>query len=154
MKTKSTPKFKPGKTKSLPAEISAKSSNYELCGRFWIACNQETFLGFGRVVLLERIKEYGSITKAAASMKMAYRHAWQLVDSMNRLSPKPLVISSVGGKGGGGAQLTQEGETAVKNFWLLHDQFKKLLANLSNQFALKKEQTPLQPNFEKGEESE
>lgn len=143
MKAKSTPKFLPGKTKPEPAEIIAKKSKYELNGRFWISCNQETFLGFGRVVLLERIKEYGSITKAAASMKMAYRHAWQLVDSMNRLSQKPLVVSTVGGKGGGGARLTTEGEKAIKTFWRFYRQFQHLLHSLASEFEVENERSIL-----------
>jgi len=73
-------------------------------------------MGWGRVALLEGIREYGSITKAAKSMNMAYRHAWKLVDSMNRQSRKPLVEVAIGGKGGGGAWLTKEGEKSIRLF--------------------------------------
>jgi len=37
-------------------------------GRVWIDGPDGTFIGYGRVVLLERIMEHGSITKAAKSM--------------------------------------------------------------------------------------
>lgn len=76
----------------------------------------DTFLGWGRIELLERIDKYGSINAAARSMGMGYRHAWDLVDEMNRLSPKPLVAKALGGEGGGGSALTPEGKAAVKNF--------------------------------------
>jgi molybdate transport system regulatory protein len=46
-----------------------------LRGRVWIDGPEGTFFGYGRAVLLERIREYGSITQAAKSMRMAYRHA-------------------------------------------------------------------------------
>jgi len=36
-----------------------------LKGHIWIEGNEGTFLGYGRIALLERIREYGSITKAA-----------------------------------------------------------------------------------------
>ena len=86
-------------------------------GRVWIDGPEGTFIGYGRVVLLERIKEHGSITKAAKSMKMAYRHAWELVDSMNRQAKDPFVVLATGGKGGGGARVTEAGEKAINLFW-------------------------------------
>jgi molybdate transport system regulatory protein len=91
-------------------------AGYHCCGRIWIENNGETFLGFGRVVLLERIREYGSISGAARSMKMSYRHAWNLIDSMNRQAGKEMVTTSKGGRGGGGAQLTEAGEEAISTF--------------------------------------
>ncbi|WP_228854760.1 winged helix-turn-helix domain-containing protein [Desulfomarina profundi] len=96
-------------------------------GRLWLERDGATFLGTGRVVLLERIREHGSISRAARSMKMSYKHAWDLVDSMNRKSPDPLVITSKGGKGGGGARLTAAGEREVAAFWELQERFSAFL---------------------------
>ncbi len=92
-------------------------SNYEVKGKIWIANKDLTFLGYGRIVLLERIKKLGSISAAARSMGMGYRHAWRLVASMNKEAPTPLVTTSAGGKGGGGAWLTPAGEEAIEVFW-------------------------------------
>ncbi len=89
---------------------------YHCRGRIWIENNGETFLGFGRVVLLERINEHGSISQAARSMEMSYKHAWDLIDSMNRQAGRPLVTTSKGGRGGGGARLTAAGQKAIKDF--------------------------------------
>jgi molybdate transport system regulatory protein len=96
-------------------------------GRIWIDGPEGTFFGHGRAVLLERIIEYGSITKAAKSMDMAYRHAWDLVDSMNRQSKEPFVEVATGGKGGGGAQVTKAGEQAIKMFWRFHKDLQAFL---------------------------
>jgi molybdate transport system regulatory protein len=85
-------------------------------GRVWIDGPEGTFIGYGRVVLLERIMEHGSITKAAKSMEMAYRHAWDLVDSMNSQAGEPFVELSTGGKGGGGARVTEAGKKAIMLF--------------------------------------
>jgi len=98
-------------------------------GHIWLDGREGTFLGYGRVVLLERIREFGSITKAARSMKLSYRRAWVLIDSMNRQAPKPFVVTAAGGKGGGGTLVTEEGEQAIKLFWKLHEDFQKFLAS-------------------------
>lgn len=92
-------------------------------GRIWIDGPEGTFIGWGRVTLLELIREHGSITKAAKSMEMAYRHAWDLVDSMNRQSKKPFVEVAAGGKGGGGARVTEEGYKAIRFFQQFADDF-------------------------------
>ncbi len=90
-------------------------------GRVWIDGPEGIFFGQGRATLLERIIEYGSITKAAKSMSMAYRHAWDLVDSMNRQAREPFVELSTGGRGGGGARVTKAGERAIRQFHRFHD---------------------------------
>jgi molybdate transport system regulatory protein len=105
-----------------------KKTSSGLRGRVWIDGDEGTFLGYGRVILLERLREYGSITKAAKSMDISYRHAWELVDSMNRQSPAPLVATVAGGKGGGGTQLTEEGEKAIKLFRQFYADFQDFLA--------------------------
>ncbi len=100
---------------------------FALKGRLWIEGVDGTFIGFGRVVLLDRIKRYGSISKAAKSMKLSYRRAWELVDSMNRQSRKPVVVTATGGKGGGGARLTETGNAAIEEFWKLYKKLARFL---------------------------
>lgn len=106
---------------------AAAKGGYSIQGRLWIEGTEGTFLGYGRVVLLERIKKYGSITEAAKSMEMSYRHAWGLVASMNRQSGVPLVETTTGGKKGGGTKLTDAGERAIKTFWSLIERFDEYL---------------------------
>jgi len=102
-------------------------NDYRLRGRLWIEGPEGTFLGYGRVVLLERIREHGSISAAARSMEMSYRHAWDLVDSMNRQSRCPVVEKSTGGRGGGGAGVTEAGERAIECFWSAYQDFRQFL---------------------------
>ncbi|WP_456445462.1 winged helix-turn-helix domain-containing protein [Thiolapillus sp.] len=109
---------------------------YRLRGRVWIEGPDGTFLGYGRVVLLERIREHGSISAAARSMQMSYRHAWKLVDSMNRQSREVVVEKSTGGRGGGGAILTEAGEKAVAAFWAAYGDFRDFLAQRGRQLDL------------------
>ena len=104
-------------------------------GHIWLDGSEGTFLGYGRVVLLERIREFGSITKAAKSMELSYRRAWVLIDSMNRQAPKPFVVTAAGGKGGGGTLVTEEGEQAIRLFWKFHSDFQKFLAKEERTFG-------------------
>lgn len=104
-------------------------------GRLWLAGTEGTFLGYGRVVLLERIGEYGSISQAARSMGMSYKHAWDLLDSMNRQGGCKMVETSRGGKKGGGAALTPAGEKAIALFWKYHGLFQATLRGMSAELA-------------------
>lgn len=123
----------------MSTQITSPAKNpptYHVRGRFWIASDEGTFLGTGRVILLERIKEHGSISAAARSMKMSYRQAWQLVHSMNTHSNNPLVNSSTGGKGGGGASLTETGERAIALFRELEKDMHAFMEQRSAEIAL------------------
>ena len=111
-------------------------AGYHCRGRIWVEKDGETFIGFGRVVLLERIGEHGSISKAAKSMRMSYKHAWNLVDSMNRHASRPLVTTSTGGKGGGGALLTEAGENIICEFHELHKRLDAFLQQETTQLCL------------------
>ena len=48
-------------------------------------------LGPGKGDLLEAIKETGSISAAGRSMRLSYRRAWRLVDTLNGMFKRPLV---------------------------------------------------------------
>lgn len=102
-------------------------------GRCWLEGAEGTFLGYGRVVLLERIGECGSISRAARSMEMSYKHAWDLLDSMNRQAGCKMVETSRGGKKGGGAVLTPAGEAAIALFWKFHEKFQAMLAEMTEE---------------------
>jgi molybdate transport system regulatory protein len=104
-------------------KIPGKAANYTVEGHIWVEGAEGTFLGMGRVLLLEKIREYGSITRAAGSLEMSYRKAWELVESMNRQAGSPLVVATTGGKGGGGAVLTEAGERAIRLFAELDAEF-------------------------------
>lgn len=94
-----------------------KSKYYTVKFRFWIDSDDGPFLGSGRIQLLENIKKTGSITNASKLMGMSYRNAWELVNSINSKSNKPLVTKIIGGKNGSGAILTDEGEVMIKKFY-------------------------------------
>ena len=102
---------------------SRLNNGLQIKGRLWIESEGQTYLSWGRIVLLERIEEYGSVSAAARSMKMSFGHAWHLVEDMNALAPEPLVEKQVGGRQGGGAWLTDAGKQAVQDFLQLVQRF-------------------------------
>lgn len=100
--------------------------------RLWMKKSNKNYLGKGRIELLERIREHGSIHAAAKAMKMSYKAAWDSVDAMNNLSETPLDEKVSGGKGGGGTFLTAKGEeviAAFHNLQVKHQQFLDLFAS-------------------------
>jgi molybdate transport system regulatory protein len=101
----------------------------QIKGRLWIEKEGETYLSWGRVLLLENIRETGSIAAAARALKMAYSHAWSLVANLNELAGEELVARSFGGHNGGRAWLTPTGEAAVARFWELTANFQEWLNN-------------------------
>ncbi len=99
----------------------------EVQGRIWIKENNKNFLGHGKIELLERIAKSGSIAKAAKEMRMSYKAAWDCIDMMNKISKEPLVLRITGGRGGGGTQITQKGEEAIKIFRAMEETQERLL---------------------------
>lgn len=89
---------------------------YKIKSRIWIESEDKVLLGEGRVRLLKAIAETGSLSKAAKSINISYKKAWELLDSVNKSAKKPVTINSIGGKGGGGAELTEYGESLIKAF--------------------------------------
>ncbi|MCB2187332.1 MAG: LysR family transcriptional regulator [Deltaproteobacteria bacterium] len=105
----------------LPIEENAVASgpqgaSIQIKGRLWLEKEGKTFLSWGRVLLLEHIAKLGSVAAAARSLGMSYSHAWNMVEEMNCLAPAPLVEKQTGGAGGGGAQLTAEGQRTIEGF--------------------------------------
>jgi molybdate transport system regulatory protein len=114
------PRFKVGK----PSRFSHHpESGYAVKGRVWLEKDGELYLGGGRVILLERIDELGSVAAAARSMRLGYRNAWLWIEAANRLAPSPLVEKVKGGAGGGHARLTEEGRKAIKQYRELRARF-------------------------------
>jgi molybdate transport system regulatory protein len=73
-------------------------------------------IGPGKVLLLEAIRDTGSISQAGRTLGMSYRRAWLLVDDMNRCFRDPVVTAQPGGLQGGGAAVTAFGEKLIRNY--------------------------------------
>ena len=100
---------------------------YAVRGRIWVEKDGELYLGWGRVMLLERIDKLGSIAAAARSMRLGYRNAWLWIEAANRLAPAPLVDKTTGGVRGGQARLTEEGRRAIAQYKALRARFQEFV---------------------------
>lgn len=99
--------------------------------------------GEERIRLLAMIGELGSISAAAKSVGLSYKAAWDAVSTLNNLFPKPLVITRAGGKAGGGALLTAEGQAVIEAFHLLRRELDRFLGLLSKNLQLSEPQPQL-----------
>jgi molybdenum-dependent DNA-binding transcriptional regulator ModE len=52
--------------------------------KVWVTFGDELKFGDGRARLLELIDEHGSLSKAAESLAMSYRHAWGYLRELER----------------------------------------------------------------------
>jgi len=81
--------------------------------RIRIVFGENEMIGPGKAELLERIDRCGSIAAAGREMGMSYKRAWELVGTLNAMFRDPLVESTRGGPGGGGAILTEAGREVL-----------------------------------------
>ena len=84
--------------------------------RLRIILNPDTLIGWGKADLLQAVDETGSISEAGRRMGMSYKRAWTLINTMNAYFQEPLVLSTTGGRGGGGAQLTLTGRSVLEAY--------------------------------------
>lgn len=73
----------------------------------------EAIFGPGVAELLEQVRRHRSLRAAAASMEMAYSKAWRIIRGAERGFGCKLLNSTTGGRNGGGAVLTPEGEAVL-----------------------------------------
>lgn len=78
-------------------------------------------VGRDRIELLEAVETHGSITKAARAVGLSYKAAWDALNAVNNLLPRPAIQGQTGGKQGGGAKVTEDGKALIANFRLLEE---------------------------------
>lgn len=93
----------------------------------------ERFLvGRDRIRLLEAVAEHGSISKAARALGYSYKTAWDSVDAINNLLPRPAFVTKMGGSGGGGgACVTEEGLQLIDAFRRIEEKLSRLSSRIS-----------------------
>ncbi|MBV7486921.1 TOBE domain-containing protein [Bordetella sp. BOR01] len=103
----------------------------ELDGSIWLRAGTQTWGGKNRIDLLTQIDATGSISAAARAVGMSYKGAWDAIDAMNNLAGEPLVLRATGGKGGGGARLTDRAHKLVATFQALETEHRRVMAHLA-----------------------
>lgn len=69
---------------------------------------EDKCFGPGVAQLLRRVEEKRSLRAAAISMAMAYSKAWTIIKTAEKELGFDLLVSTTGGKNGGGASLSQQ----------------------------------------------
>jgi molybdenum ABC transporter molybdate-binding protein len=96
--------------------------------RVWVERKGHAVLDEAAADVLMALERTKSISAAARSLGISYRHAWVLVEEASKRAGKPLVETAIGGKRGGGAELTEYGRAAVAAFQQIRDQVRSAAA--------------------------
>ena len=121
----------------MPSQRPIASSTLPvLRGKLWIDLAGLPAMTEAGADLLEQIEVCRSLSEAARRLRFSYRRAWILVDAMNQRWPQPLVRTAVGGKRGGGTQVTEYGHIVLRSYRDLQVQLEHLLESASRPFAI------------------
>lgn len=90
--------------------------------------------GPGVAQLLHRVERLHSLRAAAMEMEMAYSKAWTVIKNSENALGFKLLASTTGGKHGGGAALTPEGQALLSAY----DQFCVELRNYGDKLFAEK----------------
>nr|WP_320134770.1 TOBE domain-containing protein [uncultured Amphritea sp.] len=93
----------------------------KLTAQLTLSLEEQLYANPRRMHLLACIVETGSLSRGAKRAGMSYKAAWDAVNDMNSRADQAVLTLAVGGKGGGGAQLTPFGERLVKLYQMLTD---------------------------------
>lgn len=83
-------------------------------------------IGRDRISMLEAVAEHGSITQAAKALGFSYKAVWDGVNAINNLLPRPALLAQAGGRGGGGAVLTEEGRRLIAAFRRMEEKLSRI----------------------------
>ncbi|WP_040975685.1 TOBE domain-containing protein [Necropsobacter massiliensis] len=98
-----------------------------------IKLQRQLFVDPKRIRLLKAIQQYGSINQAAKNAQVSYKSAWDHLEAMNAISPKPLLERNIGGKNGGGTMLTVYAQRLLQLYDLLEQTQQKAFAILQDE---------------------
>jgi len=87
--------------------------------------DKETFMGIGVLWLLEGIRKYGSIRKAAQEMNMSYTKACQILKKLESSLDRVILERQKGGNNRMGTSLTDYGEKFVMNYERFNNKVEK-----------------------------
>ena len=81
--------------------------------KIWMEQDGSVAFAEGRRMLLEAVDRLGSLNAAAKELGMSYRAAWGKIKATEKALGLKLLDVTTGGKGGGGAKLTDEARELV-----------------------------------------
>ena len=111
----------------------ARQTPWQIEGRIGLTAGDREPIEDRRIKLLEQIERTGSITRAAQSLGMSYRAAWNAVDALRNLAGEALVATQSGGSAGGGTRLTPAGARLVHTYRAVQEHQRRFLIGLQVQ---------------------
>lgn len=106
--------------------------------KVWLELDGAPFMGEGRLALLRAIDQYGSFLRASEETRISYRRARGMIREMENHLGRPLVITSRGGKDGGGAEITADARELIRRFELqqqgIHEPVDEIFRRLFSDF--------------------
>ena len=101
--------------------------------KIWMEQDGSVAFAEGRRMLLEAVERLGSLNAAAKELGMSYRAAWGKIKATEKALGLRLLDVTTGGKGGGGAKLTDEARELVS---LYNNYIKKMSLIAEKEFKL------------------
>ncbi len=95
--------------------------------KFWIEVDGKPVFGMGKKCLLEAIEKYSSINRASKEINISYRKAWAQLNAIEERLGMKLIERYAGGKGGGGATLTENARKILKKYSELERGLQKIV---------------------------
>lgn len=89
--------------------------------KLWIEKDGKKVFGDGPLDILHRVERSGSLRQAAAEINMSYSQAWNLIKSLEKRLEFNLLKRKVGGKKGGGSEITEEAKEMMMKFEIFHE---------------------------------
>ena len=113
---------------------------------------KEKAFGPGIAALLEGVETHGSLRKSAALMNMSYSKAWTVLHGCEAQLGFALLNSRIGGRCGGGAELTEEGKRLLENYRAFEKEAGRELGDLAKKYfpGYFSEDFPEEPRGESG----
>ena len=98
--------------------------------KLWVEKDGEKVFGDGPLDILRRVEGTGSLRQAAAEINMSYSQAWNLMKDLEKRLGFNLLRRKVGGKKGGGSELTDKARELMMKFEIFREKADRSLYSL------------------------
>jgi len=99
--------------------------------KIWLETENGYVFGEGLFELLSKVRDLGTLSAAALSLDMSYRHAWGIVRNVEERLGTHIIITRKGGTTGGGAVLTENGTDLLNDYVKLRKMFSYVSSTVS-----------------------
>jgi molybdate transport system regulatory protein len=103
-----------------------------LAAPLWLLFAGRDLLIGKTIELLRQIDSKGSLSKAADAIPISYKNAWDMIDRLNNLSAHPVVVTTTGGRYGGGTRLSEYGKSILALYSSLERSYLNSFAELQD----------------------